>query len=315
MCKKADLITKARKLLCQENLFIQDYKLKKLQIKLTRLEDEQKTKYQLKDLRIKLTRLHENKLNNVKTTTITSTHTNGDAIFNIPNDFTASPKNGTVSDDTEIYELAEQTNGTDSDDTEIYELTEQTIGTVMILDKKTAILHTDDHRAPFRCPEKSCNIRLKKWKDINGHYKAVHMTYLECKICKVKYSTSYGLKQHMYVHLKMTGKYMCRKCNKSFSFRSQQKIHLLSHTRNPKYECAECFQMYKSKHDMLKHKKEHYAPEIKCHSCEYTGTLLKLKEHSKQHNPKYHLQCNRCLTKFIFSMSFWCHKRKCRPQA
>ena len=56
-------------------------------------------------------------------------------------DFTALPKDGI-----------------DSDDTEIYELTEQTIGTVMILDKKAANSHKEDHRTPFKCPEKSCKI-------------------------------------------------------------------------------------------------------------------------------------------------------------
>ena len=139
--KKSDLKSKARKLIHQDNLSNHDYKLKELQIKLIRLEDEQKSKHKLKDLWIKLIRMHENKLNYVKATTITLTHTNGDAISNTTDDLTALPKDSI-----------------DSDDTEIYELTEQTIGMVMILDKKAAKLHIDNHRTPFRCPEKSCNM-------------------------------------------------------------------------------------------------------------------------------------------------------------
>ena len=40
---------------------------------------------------------------------------------------------------------------------------------------------------------------------------------------------------------------------------------------------------------MHKHCHEHFAKEYKCEECEYTGTLLKLKSHKKQHDTTYYL--------------------------
>ena len=106
----------------------------------------------------------------------------------------------------------------------------------------------------------------------------------------------------------------CGRCEKSFPFLSQLKIHRLSHTRKQKYECEECFTTYKFKHDMQRHKREHNAPIEHCDFCDYKGSNLLLREHIKQHDPKYHKCCHICNRRFKFRMSYWRHQQLCKPR-
>ena len=92
----------------------------------------------------------------------------------------------------------------------------------------------------------------------------------------------------------------CKKCGKVFPFYSQLKIHRLSHTKTPKFTCDKCYQPYKFRYDMLKHKKQHTAPTMQCSTCEYEGTPLALKEHTRQHDPSKNIICKICFNSFTF---------------
>ena len=84
---------------------------------------------------------------------------------------------------------------------------------------------------------------------------------------------------------------------------SQLKIHRLKHTRKQSYECTECSEPFKYRHDMLKHLREHTAPLLRCKHCEYRGMKLKLTAHIKQHNPSTYKRCTVC--KELFGIA--CH--------
>ena len=60
---------------------------------------------------------------------------------------------------------------------------------------------------------------------------------------------------------------------------------------------------------MLKHRKEHWAKEIQCNHCNYTGTALNLKAHTRQHNPDHKSKCDSCQQTFVHHMSLWRHKK------
>lgn len=124
--------------------------------------------------------------------------------------------------------------------------------------------------------------------------------------------TPYSLQKHNYTHNSALQYWKCKKCNKTFTFKSQLKIHRLSHTIIGRYECKECYLTYKYKHDRFKHQCEHMAAIESCDKCDYTGTKLKLKEHKKQHIRKYNITCPYCLQTFIFRMAYWHHKKRCR---
>ena len=204
----------------------------------------------------------------------------------------------------------------DSEDTELYELEERTIGTltfintteeapplnVKIIKTTTDITKKKSSQVPrnknlnFKCSIAKCKTYAKTRKEIDQHYKTVHVSMNYCRLCTKKYSTPYGLKQHLYMHhaTARAAGHICGRCNKVFPFLSHLKIHHLSHARKQKYECDDCFMSYKFKHDMQRHKREHNARIIQCDNCDYTGSKLLLNEHAKQHNPDYHICCHNC---------------------
>ena len=110
----------------------------------------------------------------------------------------------------------------------------------------------------------------------------------------------------------MEKQFVCKKCGLSFPFLSQLHIHRLNHTRKLRFECTECSQLYKYKHDMQKHLKEHTAKEYQCKFCDYIGTYLNLKAHEKQHNPDYFIKCPLCCKTFKHHMSYWRHQKVCK---
>ena len=221
------------------------------------------------------------------------------------------------------------TNYADSEDTEVYKLEERTIGTITFITnteealplnvniikntmkttKKESSQVPQNKSSNFKCSITKCQTYAKTRKEIDLHYKTTHVLMNYCKLCTKKYSTPYGLKQHLYMHrptARATG-HIGGKCNKIFPFLSQLKIHHQSHARKQKYECDDCFMSYKFKHDMQRHEKEHNAKIMQCDNCDYTGSKLLLKEHFKQHNPNYHICCHKCNNIFKFRMSYWRH--------
>ena len=133
-------------------------------------------------------------------------------------------------------------------------------------------------------------------------------------MCNKRYSTLHSLQQHKYYHMKMLLNFTCTRCNASFPFFSQLKIHRLKHMRKQKFECTECSEPFKYRHDMLKHLREHTAPILKCIYCDYTGTKLRLTAHKKQHDPSTYMRCTLCNKLFVHHMSYWHHRQICKQK-
>ena len=105
----------------------------------------------------------------------------------------------------------------------------------------------------FKCPVQQCEIRKPTRKDITRHYKRKHNILNICTICNRAYITPHSLQQHKYFHMKRIRNFTCVRCNCSFPFLSQLKIHRLKHLRKLSHECTECSEPFKYRHDMLKH--------------------------------------------------------------
>ena len=173
-------------------------------------------------------------------------------------------------------------------------------------------LHTLPHQLYFKCPHTTCKFRSNKRKVTNKHYRLKHKTISKCTYCRKTYSTPHSLTQHLYLHNKNDKGYLCKRCGKIYPFHSQLLIHKIKHTRKYKEECTECSLTFKYRHDMLKHCCEHFAKEYKCEECEYTGTLLKLKSHKKQHDTTHVYECILCNERFNYRMALWWHSHRCK---
>ena len=200
-------------------------------------------------------------------------HEENDEIYN------TSTELYTDSEDTELYYV--------SDSTEQYEMDEVLLGTIQVHDTKMrttktqmAPMNPDSKNSvklfKFKCPFIKCSVRANTRRSLHQHYTTSHHQLNVCKFCDKKYMTPHSLKQHLYGHLKNDMEYKCIKCRKIFPFYSQLKIHRLSHTKTSKFTCDECYQPYKFRHDMLKHRKQHFAPTVQCTNCDYEGTPLVL---------------------------------------
>ena len=178
--------------------------------------------------------------------------------------------------------------------------------------KKGLIKLTLEHKKQsFKCKTKNCTVKSETRKELYQHYKATHKRVHKCKNCEKHYKTPYSLNQHNYTHRQPHQMLTCKKCNRTFAFKSQLIIHRNKHSNYGKYECTECFAKFKYMHDMYRHRREHTAKMLKCNKCEYTGTALNLKEHTRQHIRKSNEICPLCNKSFIFRMELWRHKQHC----
>ena len=163
----------------------------------------------------------------------------------------------------------------------------------------------------FLCKSKNCTSRSNSRKELYLHYKTMHKQVHKCKNCDKYYKTPYGLKQHSYKHRQPQQLLACNKCNKTFAFTSHLLIHRNSHSNYGKYECTECYSVFKYKHNMYRNLREHTAETLECNKCDYSGTALNLKEHRRQHYKKFKKICPLCKKTFNFRMELWRHKQHC----
>ena len=141
----------------------------------------------------------------------------------------------------------------DTDSTISYELPEKVIGTIYFLNndhikpttKKAKMLKPKQDKKSknkqgerkqttklfrFKCESKGCTIHTQKHRDINAHFRIAHKRKHKCKECKKTYDTPYSLKQHLYKHNNQHNHFSCKRCNQTFPFRSQLRIHSTKHT-------------------------------------------------------------------------------------
>ena len=86
---------------------------------------------------------------------------------------------------------------------------------------------TQHGEPPYQCTK--CDLKCESYKKLVSHSKNVHIQeFVECSICKKKIK-EYRMRNHMMVH---NGErpHSCDVCGKSFTLKSQLRIHSLVHT-------------------------------------------------------------------------------------
>ena len=315
LCKHNDLKTKARKLFNYKHGSSHTDTANTVWIKLSRIEYSTMlpdnlyiSQYSMNKLKQLRTKASADKTPSLPSTC--SQYGDKNEAYNTSTEYYSD------SEDTELYFL--------SDSTDYYEIDEILIGSLQEIDTKAT--HIKNRKAicvkpnkndsvklfKFKCPLTQCSVRSKSRKTIHKHYMSSHHQQNVCKLCDKKYNTPHSLKQHLYGHLKTTMNHKCLRCMRKFPFYSQLKIHMLSHTKKAKYTCNECYQTYKFRHDMQRHRRQHFAPTVKCANCDYEGTPLSLREHIIQHDTKRRINCKICYKSFTYRMSHWRHLKTCK---
>ena len=147
-----------------------------------------------------------------------------------------SEGDSTDTDITEIYEHRPNDHKTvypDSDSTVLYEIEEKELGIIYFETDKCLPIGKNkfSHQLYFYCPHSSCKFKSNRRKVTNNHYRRTHNIVSRCYLCRKTYTTPHSLTQHLYVHNKKDNGYLCKKCGRTFPFRSQLLIHKTRHTR------------------------------------------------------------------------------------
>ena len=315
LCKHNDLKTKARKLFNHKHGPSHMDITNTIQIKLFKIEYSTTLPENLYISQDSMNKLRQYRAKTTKdgTPSLPSIHSE----YRDTNElYNTSTEYYTDSEDTELYFI--------SDSTDYYEIDEILIGTLQVIDTKST--HTKTRKSicvkpdknnsvklfKFKCPFTQCSVHSNTRKTIHKHYMSCHQQLNVCNFCDKVYNTPHSLKQHLYGHLKTTMNHKCLRCRRKFPFYSQLKIHMLSHTKTAKFTCNECYQTYKFRHDMQRHRRQHFAPTVTCVNCDYEGTPLSLKEHNRQHDSRKRITCKICYKSFTYWMSHWRHLKMCK---
>ncbi|EEB12777.1 zinc finger protein, putative [Pediculus humanus corporis] len=103
---------------------------------------------------------------------------------------------------------------------------------------------------------------------------------LPCMHCKDSFRTECQLQAH--IRNKHIKPYKCDNCWKAFSFESQLKLHVTTHTGEKPYKCDVCPKAYARKTALFNHVRVHARKKFfKC--CKYCGKGFKNEEKLEKH--------------------------------
>ena len=188
-----------------------------------------------------------------------------------------------------------------------------------------------------------CSKSFKYKKSLAEHQK-IHRNPYQCELCQKTLSTSHKLKCHIELHYKYPC--YCAICSKFFATEEELNRHIDNHVeRTPNgYQCNVCFQYFRRRNTLIRHKLKHSNPDgILCSLCPrkfYSESDLKrhlkwhrgevvfrkrwvvcetcglrchntshLKAHMRIHNPGDKFYCRVCKKAFTWERSCLRHER------
>lgn len=166
--------------------------------------------------------------------------------------------------------------------------------------EKHVLLHGPEGKLLHKCS--CCPRHFETPEDVRRHQIDDHGGYLQCQICAKVFRKHCMLKKHMkLVHegIQTRNKYhyVCPKCGKSFSTRSQVSDHERSQCgANPIYICEICEKGFHTGSSLKNHYSVH-TNELP-HPCQYCGKGFRsrgqVKVHERQHTGEKPFQCEYC---------------------
>ena len=152
-------------------------------------------------------------------------------------------------------------------------------------------LHTNERT--FAC---DCGRTFNTDYQLKSHEKVHQRKFYECTLCDRKFWYDYALDTHIRVHHNNEKKRKCPKCDMSFKYNSQLKLHYASHLSEKPYSCDQCDFKCKTKRNLRTHMKTH--SNVKAYRCTTCGQaflhLCTLKNHIRTHTGEKPFKCKYC---------------------
>ena len=137
--------------------------------------------------------------------------------------------------------------------------------------------------------------------ELTTHHQTNH-NILYCSSCKRAFNNSLSLSRHEYEHKHKD--LQCPKCDRTFTFESQVKAHMLSHHTNPSCLCVHpnCDKAFFNKSDLTRYSKRHNGKYYQCLDCPYKGTDKRnYDSHRLSHSRIAKYKCEACSKEFVFN--------------
>lgn len=158
----------------------------------------------------------------------------------------------------------------------------------------------------FNCDFEGCEYSYKSKKTFGLHFKA-HFTDSTCKKCGKTFSFKSYLKDHLLIH-ENKRQFKCphKRCGKSFNTNNGLNVHKFVHFKN-KLECKYCsfqtkYHRYLNEHIRNKHTKQGL---IKCKECGKEMVLQRLNYHIRTTHNAIKLKCTFDNCEFV--TKYKCH--------
>jgi len=115
------------------------------------------------------------------------------------------------------------------------------------------------------------------------------------------------------IHTGQWKPHQCQICSKGFTFLSNLKRHMLSHSGMKPYQCNVCSKGFTRKHDLQRHM--HIHSEEKSHQCHMCPKKFARNDHLRNHHVRKHqgdapYKCEVCSKTFMREIDLTKHERK-----
>ena len=168
-------------------------------------------------------------------------------------------------------------------------------------------------RTYLACKIPGCKASFQSVRDWNSHHRLLHKeNHLTCMKCKRKFNTPSFLRDHAYVHSKIA--FRCNRCDITFAFKSQYKLHVCTHLRSRIHKCfaGSCGKEYKWPQDLHHHIQAHLKLTYGCNICDYSNSQkYLLNHHQKKHNDVMYYHCKKCDYECKWYTQLSRHSNKC----
>lgn len=199
--------------------------------------------------------------------------------------------------------------------------------------QQVVVEHSETHKSKRKFSCKFCDKTFLRGCKLRRHILTHKKTYM-CKICTTQRrfsEVSHLADHHQKVH---TGeKFVCEKCNTSYTDMGLLKDHIRSHTRDKCFTCEKCNNAFSSKTKLVRHtknvhkgksrinssataylvKKDFTIRELfSCHFCKegFTQKGLLRKHYKMLHGEEKKFVCDVCNEEFFLGKDLKNHKKE-----